>query len=42
MEKYVKIAVGYGIIYTLTNNLVLALSAGWFIYFYEKKKETEQ
>ena len=39
MDKYFKIAIAYGIMYTLTNNLVIAISAGWFVYFYEKQKE---
>ena len=39
MDNVLKAIVTAGVANLLTNNLVIALCAGWAIYIYEKQKE---
>jgi len=41
MDKYLKAIIATGIINLITDSLVIALSIGWFVYFYEKQKEVK-
>jgi hypothetical protein len=39
MDKYLKAIIATGVINLITDSLILALSIGWFYYFYQKQKE---